>query len=260
MKTILLAGGFGSRLSEKTDDIPKPMVEIGPYPILHHIMQVYADCGHEEFIVALGYKPEVVKEYFLHFHSLNNDLTVDLSSGQTIVHKSDSPPWKVHLVDTGLKTMTGGRLRRLKSWVGHERFMMTYGDGLCDVNIEKLIDFHLAHGKLATVLAVRPPARFGELEFEGERISHFKEKPQTEAGWINGGYFVLEPEVFDYIESDSTIWEQDPLRRLAEEGELMGFQHTGFWQPMDTLREWRYLESLWKSGKAPWSGKTRAFS
>ena len=252
MKTILLAGGLGTRLSEKTADSPKPMVEIGGKPMLWHIMQIYSAYGYNEFVLALGYKSEVVKQYFFNFYALNNDLSVDLKTGTTTIHERHALPWNIHLVDTGLHTQTGGRLRRLKKWIGRERFMMTYGDGLSDVDINALIDFHCAHGKLATVLSVRPPARFGELKFEGERIDRFLEKPQIEEGWINGGFFVLEPEVFEYLEEDQTVWEKGPLERLAQEGELMGFKHTGFWQPMDTLREWRYLQSLWESGNPPW--------
>ncbi|MFN0065139.1 MAG: glucose-1-phosphate cytidylyltransferase [Chlamydiales bacterium] len=252
MKTIILAGGYGTRLSEKTDAIPKPMVEIGEYPMLYHIMQIYSAFHYHEFVVALGYKSQLVKEYFYHFYSFNNDLSIDLRTGETTILQKTPLPWKVHLVDTGLNTMTGGRIKRLKQWIGHERFMLTYGDGLSDVNINELVAFHESHGKLVTVLSVRPPARFGELDMEGTRIKAFKEKPQVEMGWINGGFFVLEPEIFDYLEDDTTVWEQVPLQRLAAEGELMGFQHTGFWQPMDTLREWRHLQSLWNSGNAPW--------
>jgi glucose-1-phosphate cytidylyltransferase len=252
MKTVLLAGGLGTRLSEKTDDCPKPMVEIGGKPMLWHIMQHYSAYGYTEFLLALGYKSEMVKQYFFHFYALNNDLSVNLNTGESIIHRQKTLPWNIHLVDTGLHTQTGGRLKRLQKWVGRERFMMTYGDGLSDVDLNALIDFHTSHGKLATVLSVRPPARFGELKFEGEQIRSFLEKPQVEEGWINGGFFVLEPEVFEYLEDDLTVWEQGPLEQLAKEGELMGFRHTGFWQPMDTLREWRYLQSLWDSESAPW--------
>lgn len=255
MKTILLAGGLGTRLSEKTVDCPKPMVEIGGKPMLWHIMQLYSAYGYNEFVLALGYKSDLIKQYFFHFHALNNNLSVNLSTGQTTIHKKNSLSWNIHLVDTGLHTQTGGRLKRLKKWIGHERFMMTYGDGLSDVDIGNLVEFHCAHGKLATVLSVRPPARFGELQFEGNQISRFLEKPQIEEGWINGGFFILEPEVFEYLEEDQTVWEKGPLEQLAQEGELMGFKHTGFWQPMDTLREWRYLQSLWDSGNPPWMEK-----
>lgn len=252
MKTIILAGGFGTRLSEKTDLIPKPMIEIGGSPILMHIMHHYASFGFNEFVLALGYKAKSIKEYFYHHHIDCNDLTIHMESGEISLHKRKNLPWTVHLVDTGLNTQTGGRLKRLQKWVGHETFMMTYGDGLSDVNIEELIAFHKSHGKLATVLSVRPPARFGELQYEGDRIKGFSEKPQTEAGWVNGGFFVLEPEVFHLLEGDQTIWEQAPLRTLAARGELVGLKHTGFWQPMDTLRECRYLNTLWEQGNPPW--------
>lgn len=204
MKTILLAGGLGTRLSEKTIDCPKPMVEIGGKPILCHIMQLYSYYSYNEFILALGYKSELVKQYFFNFYAFNNDLSVDLNTGTTTIHERNPFPWNIHLVDTGLNTQTGGRLKRIKNWIGHERFMMTYGDGLSDVNIDSLVDFHISHGKLATVLAVRPPARFGELKFQGDLISRFLEKPQIEEGWINGGFFILEPEIFEYIRNDET--------------------------------------------------------
>jgi glucose-1-phosphate cytidylyltransferase len=218
-------------------------------------MQLYSSYEFNEFVVALGYKGEVVKQYFFNFYALNNDLSVDLRNGTATIHERTALPWNVHLVETGLNTQTGGRLKRLRNWIGHERFMMTYGDGLSDVDIAALVDFHCSHGKLATVLSVRPPARFGALQFEGEQITRFLEKPQIEEGWINGGFFVLEPEVFEYLGDDQTSWEREPVERLAAEGELMGFKHTGFWQPMDTLREWRYLQSLWESGNAPWIKK-----
>lgn len=252
MKTVLLAGGLGTRLSEKTADCPKPMVEIGGKPLLWHIMQLYSGHGFHEFIVALGYKSELIKQYFFNFYALNNDLSIDLKTGATTIHERHSLPWNVHLVETGLNTQTGGRLQRLKKWIGHERFMMTYGDGLSDVDIGALIEFHESHGRLATVMAVRPPARFGELKFDEDVVSRFCEKPQTEEGWINGGFFVLEPEIFDYLGDDQTSWEKEPLERLARDGELMGYRHPGFWQPMDTLREWRYLQNLWDSKNPPW--------
>ena len=252
MKTILLAGGLGTRLSEKTADCPKPMVEIGDRPMLCHIMQLYSAYGYDEFVVAIGYKGDVIKQYFYNFYALSNDLSVDLRTGDAQIHRRQLLPWQIHLVDTGLHTQTGGRMRRLKQWIGHERFMMTYGDGLADVNIAALVAFHEAHGKLATVLSVRPPARFGEIKFEGDQVVGFYEKRQTAEGWINGGFFVLEPEVFELLEDDQTVWEREPLEALARRGELMSFKHEGFWQPMDTLREWRYLQSLWDGGQAPW--------
>ncbi len=252
MKTVILSGGFGTRLSEKTYDKPKPMVEIGGKPILWHIMNIYSSYGFNEFILALGYRGDVIKDYFLNFFSLNNDISVDLSTGKVKIYRGHQPQWKIHLVDTGLHTQTGGRLKRLKKWIGNDTFMMTYGDGLSNVHIPSLLDFHFSHKKLATITAVYPPARFGSLLFEGDRISQFLEKPQAGEGWINGGFFVLEPQVIDYIEGDETIWELHPLERLAQDGELFSYRHKEFWQPMDTLREQKQLENLWQSGQAPW--------
>jgi glucose-1-phosphate cytidylyltransferase len=228
------------------------MVEIGGKPILWHIMNIYSEYGFREFVIALGYRGEVIKEYFLSFYNLNNDITIDLSRGEATVTKGRQPKWKIHLVGTGLSTQTGGRIKRVQSWIGRESFMATYGDGVANVDIRALTDFHKTHGKLATVTAVRPPARFGGLLFDGDRVVEFTEKPQVGEGWINGGFFVLEPEVFDYIAGDDTIWERSPLERLAADGQLMAFKHEGFFQPMDTLREKRLLQSLWESGKAPW--------
>ena len=252
MKTVILAGGFGTRLAEETVIRPKPMVEIGGKPILWHIMNIYAAADFKEFVIALGYKGEFIKDYFQKFYALNNDLTVNLATGETTVHAGRQPDWTVHLVDTGPETMTGGRVRRLRDWIGDETFMLTYGDGVANVDVADLVAFHRKHGKLATVTAVRPPARFGGLVFEGDQIIEFTEKPQTGEGWINGGFFVLEPEVLDYIEGDDTIWERGPLESLARDGQLMAYRHDDFWQPMDTLREKGYLESLWESGDAPW--------
>jgi glucose-1-phosphate cytidylyltransferase len=252
MKAVILAGGLGTRLSEETVVRPKPMVEIGEKPILWHIMHVYAAHGITEFVLALGYKGELIKDYFLNFFALNNSLSVDLRSGKTTIHDGESLNWRVHLVDTGVDTQTGGRIKRLASWIGNETFLVTYGDGLADVNVRDLIRFHKAHGRLATVTAVRPPSRFGGLHFEGEQVISFLEKPQTGEGWINGGFFVLEPEVFDYIEGDETLWERDPLERLSADGQLRAFRHDGFFQPMDTLREKQLLEELWQTKKAPW--------
>jgi glucose-1-phosphate cytidylyltransferase len=252
MKVVILAGGFGTRLSELTAHIPKPMVEIGGKPMLWHIMNIYAAHGFNEFILALGYKAEVVKEYFLNFFALNNDFSIDLSSGTKKIYDGKQLPWKIDLVDTGMDTQTGGRVKRLKQWIGNERFMLTYGDGLSNVDIKSSVDFHIKHKKLATVTAVRPPARFGGLVLNGNEVVEFTEKNQAKEGWINGGFFVLEPEVLDYIDGDMTSWEKEPLERLASENQLMAYFHDHFWQPMDTLREQRMLESMWQSGKAPW--------
>lgn len=253
MKVVILAGGMGTRLAEETALRPKPMVEIGGKPILAHIMHWYARYGFKEFVVALGYKGEQVKSYFLNYYMLNSDITVSLKDGSFTASESQPDDWVVHLAETGAATMTGGRLGRLRGKLSDETFMMTYGDGLSNVNIRKLLDFHHAHGKLATVTAVRPPARFGGLAFEGDRIAQFTEKPQTGEGWINGGFFVLNRRVLDYIEGDDTLWERGPMERLAAEGELMAYRHDGFWQPMDTIREKQHLEELWQSGKAPWA-------
>jgi glucose-1-phosphate cytidylyltransferase len=252
MKTIILCGGMGTRLAEETVIKPKPLVEVGGKSILWHIMSFYAAQGHRDFILALGYKGDMIKESFLNFYALNNDLSIDLRRGFTNIHDGRQPDWRIDLVDTGLQTQTGGRIKRLQSWIGGGTFMATYGDGLADVNIKDLLDFHKSHGRLATLTAVRPPARFGGLRIEGSQVVEFLEKPVTGEGWINGGYFVLEPGIFDYIEGDSTLWEHEPLERLAMDGQLMAFEHPGFFQPMDTLREKNLLENLWQSGKAPW--------
>jgi glucose-1-phosphate cytidylyltransferase len=252
IKVVILGGGLGTRLSEETTLKPKPIVEIGGKPILWHIMNIYAAFGFEEFLVALGYKGEEIKKYFLDLYTLSSDLTVDLSSGHTQSRGDQQLRWKVHLVDTGYATETGGRIKRLQSWIGNERFMLTYGDGVANVDIKRLVAFHKAHGKLATVTIVRPPARFGEVVLDGDRVSRFTEKPQISEGWVNGGFFVLEPGVFDYIEGDGTAWEREPLERLAADGQLMAYKHEGFWQPMDALRDKRLLDELWNSGRAPW--------
>ena len=253
MKVIILAGGFGTRLSEYTETLPKPMVSIGGKPILWHIMKNYAYFGHNDFYIALGYKAEVIKEYFLNYKTMNADFTVDLGTGSVTSHKMNEVDWKVNLVDTGLHTMTGGRVRRLKSYIGNETCLLTYGDGLSDVDLDRLVTFHKNHGKMVTVTAVHPVARFGELEMNEELVVSFQEKPQTGQGWVNGGYFVIEPEFFDLIKEDQTILEREPLERVAKMGELMSYQHKGFWQCMDTKRDRDNLEEFWNSGKAPWT-------
>ncbi len=253
MKTIILAGGLGTRLQEETTLKPKPMVEIGGRPMLWHVMGCYARHGFKEFVVALGYKGEVIKHYFLNYYNLQSSLTVDLSRGEVQVHDGEREDWLVHLVDTGTDTQTGGRLKRLAQWVSDGTFLMTYGDGVADVDVGKLVAFHRRHGKLATITAVRPPGRFGALGFEGDLVTHFAEKPQTGEGWINGGFFVLEPGALAYIDGDQTLWEKEPLERLARDGQLAAYHHEGFWQCMDTLRDVRYLDSLWESGQAPWA-------
>jgi glucose-1-phosphate cytidylyltransferase len=254
MKAVILAGGFGSRLSEETAFRPKPAVEIGGKPILWHIMNIYSAHGVNEFVIAVGYKAEIIKQYFLSFYALNNDISVDLETGRVVVHNGYTQPrWKVHLVDTGLHTQTGGRLKRLRSWLEDgQTFMFTYGDGGADIDIGALLAFHRSHGKLATVTTVRSPERFGRIAFEGDRVVEFYEKPERSEGWINGGYFVLEPGVIDYIDGDETVWERDAVPRLARDGQLMGYRHHGFWSCMDTLKEKNMLEELWASGKAPW--------
>lgn len=256
MKAVILAGGLGTRLSEETTLRPKPMIEIGGKPILWHIMSIYSSFGINEFLIAAGYKAEVIKEYFLNFYAINNDITIDLSNGKTTVHNGNHTnwrDWKVHVIDTGLHTQTGGRLKRLKKWLESEDiFMFTYGDGVADIDINALIAFHKSHGKLATVTTVRPPARFGRIGLQGDSVEEFFEKPESGEGWISGGFFVLSPKVIDYIEGDETIWERDPLERLLNDKQLMGYRHYSFWSCMDTLREKNILEELWNSGKAPW--------
>lgn len=252
MKVIILAGGFGTRLSEYTETIPKPMVTVGGKPIIWHIMRSYAHFGHKDFYLALGYKAEVIKEYFLHYRSLNADFTVDLSNGSIVPHQTDETDWKVTLVHTGLESMTGGRVKRLQEFIGNEPFMLTYGDGVADIDLEALLNFHKSHGKMVTVSAVHPGARFGEIEMQEQQVISFQEKPQTGQSWINGGYFIIEPEFFDLIEGDQTILEREPLEKVAETGELMAFHHDGYWQCMDTRRDRDQLEALWESGHAPW--------
>jgi glucose-1-phosphate cytidylyltransferase len=252
MKVIILAGGFGTRLSEYTESIPKPMVTVGGKPIIWHIMNTYAKFEHKDFYVALGYKAEAIKEYFLNYRTLNSDFTVDLSNGGIVAHQQDIVDWKVTLVDTGLNSMTGGRVRRIQDFIGNETFLLTYGDGVADVDLDALIKFHKSHKKMVTVSAVHPSARFGELDINNNVVTSFKEKPQVTQGWINGGYFVIEPKFFDLIEGDDTILEKEPLEKVAQMGELMSYQHDGFWQCMDTKRDRDLLESLWETDNAPW--------
>ena len=252
MKVVILAGGLGTRLSEETVIKPKPMVEIGGQPILWHILKSYAAHGFKEFVIALGYKGEMIKDYFVNYHNRSHDLTVRLASGQVSIHAADSDDWIVHLLDTGQQTQTGGRIKRVAEFIGREPFMLTYGDGVSDVDLGALLDFHRQQGRLATVTAVRPTARFGNLALQGALVDHFEEKPQIGEGWINGGFFVLEPEVLDTIVDDSIVWEREPLESLAAIGQLNAYRHEGFWQCMDTLRDVRMLEDLWSAGHAPW--------
>jgi len=252
MRVIILAGGFGTRLSEETSVSPKPMLEIGGKPMLWHIMSIYASHGFKDFLVACGYKGEVIKQYFHSFLVHNSDLFINLKDGSCNVANSAVPDWQIGIVDTGLNTLTGGRLLRLKNLIGDQTFMVTYGDGLADVDIKSLVAFHRGHGQLATIPAVSPIARFGSLELNGDRVAQFAEKRQTGEGWINGGFFVFEPRVLDYMDDDQTSLEGKPLENLAAESQLMAYRHRGFWHPMDTMRDKQYLESLWASGKAPW--------
>ena len=252
MKVIILAGGLGTRLAEETSARPKPMIEIGGKPILWHVMSLYASHGFNDFLVACGYKGEMIKEYFHNYLVHNSDLFLNLKEGTCQVANSLAPAWQVGLVDTGLNTLTGGRVRRLQGLLGNHTFLVTYGDGLGNVDLKALVEFHRSHGKLATVTAVSPIARFGSLALNGDRVTAFAEKPQTGEGWINGGFFVFEPRVLDYIPGDQTALEREPLERLAADGQLMAYRHSGFWHPMDTLRDKQLLESLWAAGKAPW--------
>jgi glucose-1-phosphate cytidylyltransferase len=252
MKVVILAGGMGTRLSEETAVRPKPMVEIGEKPILWHIMKVYSAFGYNDFIICLGYKGYLIKEYFLNYSLHNSDVTLDLSKDAVHVHQRVADPWRVTLIDTGLDTMTGGRLKRVRPHIGDEIFLMTYGDGLGDVDIGGLVRFHSGHGHLATITAVRPLARFGSLKLSGTAVERFEEKAPGEAGWINAGFFVLSPRVFDMIQGDETVWEREPLEQLAGMGQLQAYCHEGFWQPMDTLRDKLQLSRLWEQGAAPW--------
>jgi len=253
MKVVILAGGYGTRLAEETEIRPKPMVEIGGMPILWHIMKIYSHYGIHEFIICLGYKGYIIKEYLMNYKLHRSTVTLDIAAGTLQTHDSSNvEPWKITLVETGAASMTGGRLKRVQSYVGDEDFCLTYGDGVASVDIADLIRQHKAMDKIATVTAVQPPGRFGSMDIEGQNVRAFTEKPRGEGGWINGGFFVLNPKVFSYLEGDHTVWEQEPLRALAADGELHAYKHEGFWQAMDTLREKQYLERLWQDGKPPW--------
>ena len=252
MKAVILAGGLGTRLAEETSVRPKPMVEIGGRPILWHIMKIYAAHGINDFVVCLGYKGYIIKEYFANYFLHMSDVTFDMSRNTTEIHQNNAEPWRVTLVDTGDASMTGGRLKRVAKYLGDEDFCLTYGDGVGDVNITELIAFHKGQGTLATLTGTQPPGRFGALNLRGQKVLGFEEKPQGDGSWINGGFFVLSPKVMRYIEDDATIWERSPMERLAKDGELSAYLHKGFWLPMDTLRDKQQLEELWQSGKAPW--------
>jgi len=253
MKAVILAGGLGTRLSEETVARPKPMVEIGGRPILWHIMKIYGASGVHDFVICLGYKGYLIKEYFANYLLHVSDVTLDLSQNRVTVHQNNAEPWRITLVDTGETTMTGGRLKRIRAYVeSDEAFCMTYGDGVADVDIANLLAFHRSQGRLATVTAVQPPGRFGTLDLSGDYVVSFREKPVGDGGWINGGFFILSPRALDYVSGDETVWERDPMEKLAADGQLAAFMHRGFWQPMDTLRDKTHLEQLWESGKAPW--------
>jgi len=254
MRVVLLAGGFGTRIQTESGTRPKPMIEVGGLPILLHIMQIFARAGFKEFVIALGYRGDVIKDYFLNITKSSNDLTVDLESGDLQVHGRNHGDWKIHLIDTGLNTQTGGRIAKLKDWVGDDTFMLTYGDGLADVDLHELVKSHREKQKIATVTAVRPPARFGSLHFDGDTVTHFNEKPESGEGWINGGFFVLEPEIFRYVGDESMPFERQPMEDLVKDGQLNAYRHEGFWQCVDNPRDLRLLEDLWESGGAPWTG------
>lgn len=255
MKVVILAGGLGTRLSEETDIRPKPMVEIGGRPIIWHIMKIYASHGFTDFVICLGYKGYFIKEYFANYFLHQTDITINLGTNQIEYHKSDSENWKITLIDTGKDSMTGGRIKRIQPYIGNEPFMLTYGDGVADINIGELAKYHQSHGKLLTVTSIQPSGRFGALELDDAtgKVNSFYEKPKGDGVWINGGFFVCQPEVFDYIRNgDSTIWEQDPLQNIAKDGQLMGYRHEGFWSPMDTLKDKQDLNEMWNKGSAKW--------
>ena len=253
MKAVILAGGLGSRLSEETSVRPKPMVEIGGRPILWHIMNIFGVHGVDEFVIALGYKGEIIKQYFLNYYAVHSDLTIDLRTGRQTIYEGARPDWRVHLVHTGHGTQTGGRVKRLRNWLADdETFLMTYGDGVADINITELLDFHKSHGRLATVTTVKPPARFGRIGFSGDEVTTFHEKAEDSEGWINGGFFVLNARALEYVDGDQTVWEREPIEGLARDGQLMAYRHFGFWSCMDTLKEKTMLEELWASGEPPW--------
>lgn len=252
MKAVILAGGLGTRISEESLLKPKPMIEIGGKPILWHIMKIYSAHGINDFVVCCGYKGYAIKEYFANYFLHMSDVTFDMQQNKMEVHQNNAEPWRVTLVDTGEQTMTGGRLKRVREYIGNEDFCFTYGDGVSDINIKQLIAFHQQSGSQATLTAVQPPGRFGALNFDGSKVTSFQEKPVGDGGWINGGFFVCSPSVFDHIEGDNTIWENQPLERMAADKSLSAYFHKGFWQPMDTLRDKNHLEELWQSGKAPW--------
>ena len=253
MKVLILAGGFGTRLSEETDIKPKPMVEIGDKPILWHIMKIYSSYGFNDFVILLGYKGYIIKEYFFNYFLHQSDVTIDLANNDMQVHQNESEPWKVTLLDTGLNTMTGGRIKRAKEYIADTPFLLTYGDGVSDIDLTKLTRYHEKNSKLITMTAVQPAGRYGALNIEDDgRVSHFLEKPRGDGSWINGGFFVCQPDVLDYIENDSIVFEQAPLMKLADEGQMNAYKHDGFWECMDTLRDKTNLENLWESGEAPW--------
>ncbi|MFZ3171871.1 MAG: glucose-1-phosphate cytidylyltransferase [Carboxydocellales bacterium] len=254
MKVVILAGGYGTRISEESHLKPKPMIEIGERPILWHIMKIYSHYGFNDFVICLGYKGYCIKEYFAHYFLHESNVTFDFrNDNQKVIHNHSAEPWRVTLVNTGMNTMTGGRVKRIQPYIGNEPFMITYGDGVSDININKLVQFHKAHGKTATVTSIQPSGRFGALDLaENNQVLGFNEKPKGDGNWINAGFFVLQPEIFNYLKDDSVIFEREPMENLANDGQLVAFKHNGFWQPMDTLRDKNYLEELWQSDKAPW--------